>query len=235
MCLPIAPTPESENPAATASCIHCGSVRFTTPSVRSAVHASYADSHSHTLRSRWFVRRPENKERFVNYFMSTLILDYVSLMHYLFHRLAHPARPVAHSAARKAAQEPCLAQVDQTADEADDRQHGCGVQQECEELGSPVRGTLLIGVSVKSSAQSGARTVNPNLSTASLVMHSAKNALLKIHSVTSRVRKDLYESSSVFFSTSFFSLYGVRARLTVCSNCESMSFCNMATSSITTA
>ena len=62
------------------------------------------------------------------------------------------------------------------------------------------------------------RTVNPNLSTPSLVMQTATNALLKIQNVTSRVRKLLYESSIDFSSCSTGATYGVNARLTVASN-----------------
>ena len=59
---------------------------------------------------------------------------------------------------------------------------------------------------------------NPNLSKLSDVIATASNAFEKIQNVTRRVRKDLYESSSVFFVSSLGATYGVRARLTVCSN-----------------
>lgn len=76
-------------------------------------------------------------------------------------------------------------------------------------------------------------TEKPNLSTDSLVIHTAKKALLKIQKVTRRVRKLLYESSRDFSSCSTGGTKGVKARLTVASNWLSISACGLSISSMT--
>lgn len=69
----------------------------------------------------------------------------------------------------------------------------------------------------------------------SLVIATASNAFEKIHVLTSLVRKLLYESSSVFCSTTFGSTYGASARLTVTSKALSISACGLSISSTTAA
>jgi len=77
--------------------------------------------------------------------------------------------------------------------------------------------------------------VNPNLLRVSLVMATESSPLEKIQELTKWVRKLLYESSRVFFSLTFGSIYGVRARFTVLSNWLSISACGLSISSMTLA
>ena len=78
-------------------------------------------------------------------------------------------------------------------------------------------------------------TLSVNVLNELLVIATASSAFEKIHALTSFVRKLLYESSSVFFSTTFGATYGAKARLTVASKALSISACGLSGSSITAA
>lgn len=104
----------------------------------------------------------------------------------------------------KAAHQTCLAQEPAGSDETEQGNDSVGPQQSLEETLRPVGSRILQYVSFASTNKDCRRlhTVKPNLSTPSLVMQTAKKALLKIQNVTSLVRKLLYESSRVFSSFS---------------------------------
>lgn len=117
---------------------------------------------------------------------------------------------ISHLPASEAALDTSAAQEPTGTDEAEQSHDGVRPQKGLEETSGTSGGSVLEMLSVsgfrgirdKRNLRMMKHTVKPNLSTASLVIHTAKKALLKIQKVTRRVRKLLYESSRDFSSCS---------------------------------
>jgi hypothetical protein len=111
------------------------------------------------------------------------------------------------SSSSKATHDSRFTQEPTAAQEPHERERSCGVKEDVEECGGTSRSTILGLSTTTSQPQVHVRgkaslTEKPNRSKLLLVMTTARRALEKIHATTSLVRKLLYESSNVFFSSS---------------------------------